>query len=160
MLKKYKEIISGGLIFIFAATYFVIALSIPEFNDGFISSDFMPKIYGIVLMILAAFQIFFGIKQLKKERVADENNDGLGKMNIASEVILTFLMLVLYVALLNPLGFLVATVLFLLGMVTLFTPKEKRNIFKIVLISVVFSVVVYLIFVKGFSLTLPEGILG
>lgn len=160
MLKEYKEIISGVIIFIFAAVYFIIALSIPEFNDGFISSDFMPKIYGVVLMLLSAFQIAFGMKRQKKENAADNQTSDVEKMKIAPEVLLTFIMLVLYVAFLNLLGFLIATILFLLGMVTLFTPKEKRSILKIVLISVVFSLVVYLIFVKGFSLTLPEGILG
>ncbi|MDO4305463.1 MAG: tripartite tricarboxylate transporter TctB family protein [Eubacteriales bacterium] len=155
-MKKYKEVISGTIIFIFAAVYFGIGLTIPEFNDGFISSDFMPKLYGIILMALSAVQIFMGAKGLKNE--GEDQKEG-GSF-LVPEVVITFVFLVLYVALLNVLGFLFSTILFLLGMVTLFTPKEKRNIIKIVLISVVFSVVVYLIFVKGFGLTLPEGFFG
>lgn len=156
-MRKYKEVISGSIIFILAAVYFGIGLTIPEFNDGFISSDFMPKLYGIILMALSAVQILIGAKGIKKEEGTNDQGNGTF---LVPEVIITFVFLVLYVALLNVLGFLVSTILFLLGMVTLFTPKEKRNIVKIILISVVFSVVVYLIFVKGFGLTLPEGFFG
>lgn len=158
-MKKYKEIISGSIIFLVAAVYFGIALTIPEFNDGFISSDFMPKLYGILLMVLCAGQIFQGVKNLKNQAAEDSGAEKKG-FEIVPEVILTFIMLIVYVALLNPLGFMFATILFLLGMVTLFTPKEKRNPIKIVLISVIFSVVVYLIFAKGFGLILPEGFIG
>ena len=61
-MKRYREVIGGSVFFLFAATYFVMAFQIPTFNDGFISSDFMPKVYGTILMLLSVIQS--SIKQL------------------------------------------------------------------------------------------------
>ena len=154
-MQRRRELIGGTIFFIFAAVYFVMALQIPEFNDGFVSSDAMPKIYGILLMLLSAVQIFSALR--KKDTPAKEEGDG--KFVVVPEVMITFFFLILYVVLLKPLGFVISTIIFLLGMITLFTPKEKRNIIKIVLISVIFSVAVYWLFAKVLSLSLPQGIL-
>ncbi len=160
-MRKYKEIISGGVMLLFAAVYFGIGMTIPEFNDGFISSDFMPKLYGIILMLLSGIQIIMGVRALKTNQAEDGKTETQENTSfIVPEVVVAFIFLILYVALLNVLGFLLSTILFLLGMVTLFTQKGERNVVKIVLISVIFSVVVYLIFAKGFGLTLPEGLIG
>lgn len=59
-MKRYREVIGGSVFFLFAATYFVMAFQIPTFNDGFISSDFMPKVYGAILMLLSVIQIIQG----------------------------------------------------------------------------------------------------
>ena len=74
-------------------------------------------------------------------------------------MIITFAFLILYVFLLKPLGFVISTIIFLLGMITLFTPKEKRSVIRIILICVIFSVVVYWLFAKVLTLSLPQGIL-
>ena len=158
-MRKNKELIGGLIFFIFAAAYFSISLSIPKFEDGFVSSDFMPKLYGVILIILSSLQIFQGISLMRKGEVKGEENEKTETW-LVPEVILTFVFLILYVAILKPVGFLISTILFLVVMIALFSPKEKRNIIKIILISVIFTIAVYLIFVKGLSLTLPEGILG
>lgn len=156
-MNRYKELIGGTCFFIFAAVYFIMALSIPKFNDGFVSSDFMPKLYGVLLMILSVIQVLQGVSRVKKEPRETKETEKKSGIPMAPEVLLTFLFLILYVVILKPLGFLIATILFLLAMITMFTPKESRSFLRTVLISVIFSVVVYLIFVKGLSLTLPEG---
>ena len=157
-MQRRRELIGGTIFFIFAAVYFVMALQIPEFNDGFVSSDAMPKIYGILLMLLSAGQIFGALRQ-KKDASEQGAEAGSGKIVIVPEVLITFFFLILYVVLLKPVGFVISTIIFLLGMITLFTPKEKRSVIKIVLISVIFSIAVYWLFAKVLSLSLPQGIL-
>lgn len=152
-MKRYRELIGGTVFFIFAAVYFVMALQIPEFNDGFVSSDAMPKIYGIILMVLSAIQIFAAL------RLPKTKEDEKAGFVLIPEVVITFAFLILYVLLLKPLGFVISTIIFLLGMITLFTPKEKRSVIRIILISVIFSVVVYWLFAKVLTLSLPQGIL-
>ena len=152
-MKRYRELIGGTVFFIFAAVYFVMALQIPEFNDGFVSSDAMPKIYGIILMVLSAIQIFAAL------RLPKTKEDEKAGFVLIPEVVITFAFLILYVLLLKPLGFVISTIIFLLGMITLFTPKEKRSVIRIILICVIFSVVVYWLFAKVLTLSLPQGIL-
>ncbi len=68
-------------------------------------------------------------------------------------------MLAFYVAAFKALGFILSSVLFLLGSITFLTPKEKRNWFWISGLSAGIPIAVYFLFVSGFKLNLPPGIL-
>ena len=92
-MQRRRELIGGTIFFIFAAVYFVMALQIPEFNDGFVSSDAMPKIYGILLMLLSAAQIFGALRK-KKDASEKGEEAGSGKIVIVPEVLITFFFLI------------------------------------------------------------------
>ena len=68
-------------------------------------------------------------------------------------------MLAFYVAAFKALGFILSSVLFLLGSISFLTPKGKRNWFWIAGLSVGIPIAVYFLFVSGFKLKLPPGIL-
>lgn len=70
---------------------------------------------------------------------------------------INFACFVAYLFAFIPLGFLLATTLFLFGMTTLYAPKRwLRN----ALFAVVFSVTLYLAFKNGLGVFLPPGLLG
>ncbi|MEG1584915.1 MAG: tripartite tricarboxylate transporter TctB family protein, partial [Anaerovorax sp.] len=69
-------------------------------------------------------------------------------------------LLVLYVAAFKPLGFILSSVAFLFCAMLFLTPKEKRNWIYIVALSVIIPIAVYFLFVSGFRLKLPAGILN
>lgn len=76
---------------------------------------------------------------------------------------LTFVLLIGYVGLLELVGFVIMSSIFIFLMTMWLLPKDQRNKKQIILtaiIAVVFASCVYLLFVKGFALTLPAGILG
>lgn len=169
-MKKYREIIGGVVFFVFALAYFVMAFGIKQFGagkPGIVTSDFMPKIYGGLILILSAIQILQGVWQLKTQHqllATDARTSGeCGiKFQIEWEILLTFLLLVLYVGMLKTIGFLITSVLFILGLTFILLPKKQRGLKKfieVLVIAVLFTVTIYLIFVKGFHLTLPVGIL-
>lgn len=162
-MKRYREVIGGSVFFLFAATYFVMAFQIPTFNDGFISSDFMPKVYGAILMLLSVIQIIQGVLNKKHADCQEENQTDLTIQQIAFSVALTFVLLIGYVGLLELVGFVIMSSIFIFLMTMWLLPKDQRNKKQIILsaiIAVVFASCVYLLFVKGFALTLPAGILG
>jgi putative tricarboxylic transport membrane protein len=72
----------------------------------------------------------------------------------------TFILLVLYVFLLRPIGFLIMTALYIYLQSWLITPADKRKPVKLAVISGGTSVVIYGVFVFGLNLMLPAGILG
>lgn len=169
-MKKYREIIGGVVFFVFALAYFVMAFGIKQFGagkPGIVTSDFMPKIYGGLILILSAIQILQGVWQLKTQHqllATDARTSGEYsiKFQIEWEILLTFLLLVLYVGMLKAIGFLITSVLFILGLTFILLPKKQRGLKKfieVLVIAVLFTVTIYLIFVKGFHLTLPVGIL-
>ena len=145
-MKKYSDVISGAILFILSTAYYVMALDIKQFNagqTGIVTSDFMPKIYGAAVM------------------PEDEVETGGRKFFVQPETLLVFLLLIVYVALLPTAGFIIMSILFVMGLSCLLLPKEKhgpKTYLAILAVATVFTVAITLIFVKGFSLTLPMGI--
>ena len=67
-MKKYSDIISGAVLFVLAAVYYAMATQIKQYNSGLpgiITSDFIPKVYGIAVMVLSAILILI----CKKEKI-------------------------------------------------------------------------------------------
>ena len=73
------------------------------------------------------------------------------------KVVFQFALFFVYLAILIPVGFLLSTVAFLMGLTSIYAPQKWiRNL----VFSVVFAVVVYAAFVHGLAVYLPVGILG
>ena len=74
----------------------------------------------------------------------------------------TLVLLFLYILLLDKLGFVVSSVLYMFIQMCLFVPAEfrsKKNYILFAVISLVLPVAVNLLFVNAFSLILPTGVL-
>ena len=159
-MKRYREIIGGSVFFLCATVYFVMAFGIKQFNDGIISSDFIPKLYGGILMVLSVLQVLFGVMNFKRQELeAEEEN----LIQMLTPVVLTFTLLIGYVSMLRSIGFVIMSSLFVFLMTCLLCPKDWRVPKRLLLIAVIgigFSAAIYLIFTRGFALTLPAGILG
>ena len=159
-MKKYSDIISGAVLFVLAAVYYAMATQIKQYNSGLpgiITSDFIPKVYGIAVMVLSAILIFRGIRDLKKARAQEAGEpEEASRFPVDPAIVLVFLLLV-------TVGFTIMSTLFVLGLSYILLPKEKRTpktCVAVFVVALVFSVAITLIFVKGFSLTLPMGVLG
>jgi putative tricarboxylic transport membrane protein len=72
---------------------------------------------------------------------------------------LTFVLIFLYLALLEPLGFLLSTAVYLFFQFIVLS-RKKPNLPLYGLLSISTSAIVYYLFVKVFILFLPAGILG
>ena len=163
-LKKYREVVGGSVFFLFSATYFVMAFGIKQYSDGFLSSDFIPKVYGIILIGLSICQIIISMQKSKKSQAAEDDSEAAPslKQSLLS-VTLTFVLLIGYVGLLKTVGFIIMSSVFIFLMTLMLYPKDQRTAKQLVWVSVIavaFSTGVYLLFVKAFALTLPAGILG
>lgn len=73
------------------------------------------------------------------------------------KVVFQFALFFVYLAILIPVGFLLSTAAFLMGLTSIYAPEKWiRNL----IFSVLFAVVVYAAFVYGLAVYLPVGILG
>ncbi|UZD62454.1 tripartite tricarboxylate transporter TctB family protein [Brevibacterium sp. JSBI002] len=73
------------------------------------------------------------------------------------KVVFQFALFFVYLAILIPVGFLLSTAAFLMGLTSIYAPEKWiRNL----IFSVIFAVVVYAAFVYGLAVYLPVGILG
>ncbi|WP_436326959.1 tripartite tricarboxylate transporter TctB family protein [Brevibacterium sp. FAM 27836] len=75
----------------------------------------------------------------------------------ARKIVFQFALFFVYLAILIPVGFLLSTAAFLMGLTSIYAPEKWiRNL----IFSLVFAVVVYAAFVYGLAVYLPVGILG
>ncbi|MBZ4646213.1 MAG: hypothetical protein JG777_1702 [Clostridia bacterium] len=161
MIKKYGDIISGSFLFVVAAVIFISSFSIKKITVSRIGAAFVPQLVGIFLAILSVVIIIGAIRQLKsgeqtntKETAGEE-----GQINHIS-VIATFVLIALYIALLDKVGFLIMTAVYLFAQFYVLANKAERKIPLFAAVAVAASAVIYYTFVYGFQLMLPAGILG
>jgi len=114
-----------------------------------VGPDFWPKIVLIILIALSATLTISNIIKWKKSRgEISEREQGWKRVLIA------ILLAVAYVYFLKPLGFIVSTPLFILGMMLHIMPKRKKVIpFTILGIMGM----IYIIFAKLLYVPLPKG---
>jgi len=173
MVKMKKDLIVGTFFLIFGALYFSSAFSIGTYK-GYasqnISSAFIPKLLGILLMFLSAcllYQTVMAWKRLKKDLEASphsiqEPQQGylFFKPEEIRSLVAVFASLAAYIALMEPVGFILSSCGFLFVAIRIMAPDGKFNWRMTALLSAIVPICIYALFVYGLDMVLPEGILG
>lgn len=155
-LKKYGNLIAGGLFLLFDIVYFSQIGGIKRSTFSVIDSAFFPIVLAAVLAVLSIALLAEGIR---KVRNTGESDPAAEQKDYAC-VLETFALSVVYVLLFQPLGFVLSSIVYLFFQIIVLSPKSKIRPVKILVVSVVASVVVYVIFRDGLTLMLPNGILS
>lgn len=158
-IKKYGDIIVGGFFMILSAGMMIMAKMLPKSAIMDIGPDFMPMCIGLVTFVLAAALAFLNVKNLK---MRTEEAEKMEKEELDYKRMLTSFMLILvYVYLLQPVGFIVITILYLPLQMYVLAPDEKKtkkDMVQLAVTSVIFTFVVFFLFRYGFKIILPAGI--
>lgn len=144
-------------------TSIILALSVILFSTtfsmesvavDFLGPSFFPRLVSIALMVLSGAYLFTARKTNRKAEEADKS--------VASHKdLLSLGLMAFYIFVLKRLGFLIASSVYLYFQILLCQGKTtKREALWNILLSVCLSAAVYFLFSKGFSLILPQGILG
>lgn len=119
-----------------------------EMDKYSLGPAFFPRLICIILFLIALILLIFSIKNKNYSKIKDKNQ------NLKYSVI-TIIFFIAYVFLIEKLGYLTSTIMFMISII--FLLKSKSLLINIIF-SVVFSSVIYLLFSKGFNVSLPEGI--
>lgn len=145
-----KDRLIGIFCFAFAGYVWYEAGTFPASDFDAVGPTLYPRFLATVIG-LAALIIFLKAKP--------ENAAGASRPKYGS-FLYVILLSAAYATLLNPLGFIPTTVLFLLCMVIYFDPSEmKVRLCNAALYAVLFSVFLYLFFAKLLGVLLPDGML-
>lgn len=166
-----KNIIPGVVLALFSLAYMAFATQIQTFKGSGatpLTARFMPFFWGVCLLILSVMLIVRGLKQKKALQAEDKKSKEkfeLGKfVQEHFEVIGTFILLFVYIALMKSVGFLLMSILYLFFQVLLLTEKEKRRSKKTWIITAVTAIVIPFaidyVFVVLLNVLLPLGIFG
>jgi putative tricarboxylic transport membrane protein len=157
--KKYDDYITSVFFIGISIVMIIMARALPKSKIMAIGPDFMPTVIGCLTLALAVILLITTIvtsKQRKKELAETKPDECDYKKMLTS----LFLILV-YVFILQPIGFIVATLVYLLPQFVALAPPEERNkktIIKLLVIDIVFTLVVFFLFRYGFKIVLPAGI--
>lgn len=146
------NIIAGILGMLLSCYIFFTAMKFPKPPATLLGPDFFPMILSLGLFIFSLSLLVQAI--LKKCNVEYE------KMDIKSpEVIRSSMSLVatlIYVLLMQFIGFITATIIYLLFLMYLL---KNREYVKMGIVSIVVSIIIYLLFKNLLHITLPSGLL-
>jgi len=76
-------------------------------------------------------------------------------------VISSIILVLIYVFILQPIGFIISTLLYLMFQMVVLSPDDERDgkhIIRLAVINVVFTLAVFFLFRYGFKIVLPAGI--
>lgn len=158
---KYKELILGVGIIAFSIFYLYSAAVMKITVATTFNSKVVPFLLGGGALLIGIFQTAAGLKEAKAFDPACAAEAGTEKEKPDNRsVLLMLLVMIVYVAMLEPAGFLISTFLVLFAQMMILSPKEKVRIPVFVIVSLVVTVVIYYSFRYGLELVLPSGILG
>ncbi|WIM83629.1 tripartite tricarboxylate transporter TctB family protein [Gallibacterium anatis] len=156
-MRKYfsdKNFLAGVLFFFVSLGYLFGAYSIETKGIVAIESDFMPKIYGYILMVTSLILIVTSWKRLSSLEEKELKSDS----DIKRVLAVLFLILV-YILCIEWLGFIFCSIPFLFFLSLLLTPDYvEKKYWVYVLFSVLLPIIAYFGFSYYLNLTMPSGI--
>lgn len=160
---RYRDIITGTAAILISVVLYVLTFHLRDFAAVRLGPDFVPRLIAVVFGILGVILLVQGITNLRQFKKVEEEegkapaeDDG----EIKHAVMKSFLLFCLYISLLNLVGFIIMTSVYLFIQMILLAPASDRRYALFALVSVVTSVSAYYLFVAYFRIMIPAGILG
>lgn len=157
--KKYGDIVVSVFFMVLSAAMIVMAKMLPKSKVMDIGPDFMPLVIGTVTLILSAILLFLSVKNFKKH-VAEIDPSSIEACDY-KRVLSSVILVLIYVFTMKPIGFIISTLVFLLLQMYVLSPDDertKKDVVKLAIIDVIFTMVVFFLFRYGFKIVLPAGI--
>lgn len=159
MVDKRKENFAiFAILTILDVIVFLNIRQIPSGGKLGVGADFMPKIVCILLALCAAGFLIQALRSPKAEKAQKKS----GEIQKSSMIRFAAAMglLLIYALLLQPVGFIIMTIVYIFFQSLLMVPEEKRSYKTSAILAVTAAIVIYFVFSRGLSMQLPEGILG
>ena len=161
-----KNAITGGFLFAVSAGYLALTMEIKPFKGlgaPPIDARFVPQLWGGLLMLLSVLLLIRSFREYKAFKAAGNSLPKLDLIALVKDnasVVLTFLSLFVYIALMQPVGFLIMSVLYIFVQTLILSPKGKMNWKIALIVAIVAAVIIDFFFARMLHVLLPKGILG
>ena len=161
-----KDLLTGIVAAAFSAFYLMQTSGIKVFGGATagVTAQTVPRLWGVAMLVLSILLILRSILAMRKKSEQDEEESlgFLARLKERREVVCTFGLLILYAALMKPVGFIIMSIIYVYLQVWVLTPPEKRTKKMHTIaggLAVFFSVSLYFVFTKYLMVMLPPGIL-
>lgn len=158
--KKYNDLIVGLSMLAFGLFYLIMTMQIPR-KGKLIDATFFPYILSTIMLIVGLLQTVRGAASAKRYDAASYEEPKAGQKGDMKTVLITVGLILVYVVLLKPLGFIISSSLYLFAQILVLVPvRIKKNYLLYALVAVITSAIIYVSFRFGLDLMLPAGLLG
>lgn len=162
-----KNIIAGAVLSVFSLVVFLLSLNISMFTGlgtAPLGSAFIPRLWSVCLGLLSLILFLRGLRErtvyIKAGKLVPLVFNFSEFFKKHYEVILTFVTIALYTALIGFIGFMIMSALYLFCQILILAPPGKRNLLAAGIVSVITAVLTDYVFVSLLHVLLPRGILG
>lgn len=147
----------GLILVVFSAFMYVQTFKFPPAMLGTLGAGFFPKILFALLGLAGICLIVDSLIQDKK-RPLGKAFSLRATWQTYSLVILSFLLVFIYIVVMHYVGFLWATLGFMISLMWLLGPRKIKSLPLIMIISCGMTFVIYYTFLKVLQIFLPEGV--
>jgi len=149
MLNTFNKKLSIFLMAI-SVIYLILSIRLPSYQYVPVDSDIIPIALGVLLLLLSIVLFF----------TKDQDKDKDKKINFKKKDLLNligiFFLILFYILLLETIGFLIVTILFIFSCSVLL---GYRNHITNIIVSIVIPLSFYLLFTNLLQIRLPQGII-
>lgn len=158
-VKKYGDLISGIVLLVLSVLYFSQIGTIKIINSGSVDAAFIPKLVAGAMFFLSFCLILSSVFALKKEN-REVRGDLAPERVQWGPVILTAVLLIVYVAMFETIGFLITTAVYLFAQLMVLAPERNvKRAVQFAVSSLISAYVLQYIFIHLLYVMLPEGLL-
>jgi len=153
---KFNGTIIMPIIFIILSIIYVteaIRMS-PPIEQGEISFTFFPLVIGILFFILNIMSLNKGLKDLNKEIKGEKYL--VFQWQSIKKFIVAVALIGIYVCIFKPIGYFISSILLVFGLMLVFKDKNQNNV-KLLIFSIVITILIYYFYEKMFGVRLPYG---
>ena len=136
---------TGIISIVLGFTYLIALLNIPLASIG---NPYAPLYFPATLGILMVLLGIILVLKNKKIDLSKYKND-----NTLPMIFKTSIIIIIYTLLFNPLGYIFSTIIFMFMLLYLF--NGKKNMKRTIIVSILFSVLIYVAFSKILGVYLP-----
>lgn len=155
-----REHIVGFICIAIAIAVLCITPTFPKGQAGvnLTGPAFFPEVLAIAYLVLGVIQILAGFKVQKQieEGTPSDTQEAQKKKGRVWPTVEFIALLIAFIVLFEPLGFIISTIAFLFLLMLLLGVKWWKSL----LYAIIYTAVIYLLFGKLFTIGLPAGILS
>lgn len=157
-----KDVITGSCVIALGALLLWASLGVKDFAAVGVGAAFLPKIAAWLFIFLGAVMLIVGLRTAptKPKPKSAPSSDTTAVKGGAGAVLMSFVLMCLFIGLMEKLGFILTAMAYIFAQTLLLTKGAPRKYLQFGLLALLTSVGTYYLFVKVFQVMIPAGILG
>lgn len=156
------EIIIGLVLIALGLLIYIQGGNLPSLNEAFFNAGSFPRMIAAMLILLSFILILSKLNELRKKKPAEDKVSNKEKLAAFYKeyklVILTTAVFFVYIFLLQFIGFVVSTILFIIGTAILIGYRKRKEVVTISAVAVILTLTIYFFFENVLYVRFPSGI--